>query len=397
MNAPNAVDSIEPFPSATDLSAHLDSELSATRGVDIALVMALSAVPADAALASRHNASKPTQLLSSKGISAQDAESALRAVDLGAAEKSASLKTKGFNVQLSGISGSAVGAEFRHAVQCPILRRGDQEIRLTLLRRDSAPFSGAQVAAVLRIAHAAALVLRLESRALNCEILTARVWGVVNNLPFGLALLDGSGRTVFVNDCAKALLQKRSDVALRNENVFFADQGDADWYHDCLAKFGDGAADAAQAFMTRRTAGDPPLSVVVSNLPFSSTLCPDGASSLLYVAFIEPEKTPLPDIEALRHLFGVTRTEAEIIQKVCSGMTPNDVAVNMRMSVHTVRSYLKIIFSKMDVGRQADLVRVATWTCGLLRPAHLVGIAPPRPLARRTPAAPQAHSDWSAS
>jgi DNA-binding CsgD family transcriptional regulator len=382
------------------------AEPTGLTGIDIALAMALSTAPADAAVASQHSPSGPPELLSCRGIARQEAMLALEQIQVGASEKRAALQTKGMRIEVLAIATPNDGAanvrqiQLRHAVQLPIVRERHCEVRLTLLRSGQAAFSGAQVAAVMRVAQAARLVLQLETRALGSEAFAAGLWGVVNNLPFGLAITNCEGRTLFVNDSANELLQNRTDVTLRNGSIVFEGRGDAEWYHGAREELAAQRGEAGHVFMTRRTSGDPPVSVIMSNLPFAAPQGSASQAALTYLAFIEPDRTPLPDLDALRHLFGVTRTEGEIIRKVCAGMTPNDVAASMRMSVHTVRSYLKIIFSKMDVSRQADLVRVATWTCALLRPGQLAVRAGGRQSVRHSLAVPGAGKvsiAWSGS
>jgi DNA-binding CsgD family transcriptional regulator len=76
-------------------------------------------------------------------------------------------------------------------------------------------------------------------------------------------------------------------------------------------------------------------------------------------AFIsDPNYCRGPSIETLQSLYRLTRVEAEVVQLICQGYSPAKAAQKLRISVHTVRSYLKIIFSKIGVNRQADVVRL---------------------------------------
>jgi DNA-binding CsgD family transcriptional regulator len=72
----------------------------------------------------------------------------------------------------------------------------------------------------------------------------------------------------------------------------------------------------------------------------------------------------------LRELYSLTPVEAEIARLICQGLAPAAVADHLRLSVHTVRDYLKPIFQKMGVRRQVDMVRVAASFAGLFQLAQ---------------------------
>jgi DNA-binding CsgD family transcriptional regulator len=60
----------------------------------------------------------------------------------------------------------------------------------------------------------------------------------------------------------------------------------------------------------------------------------------------------------LMMLFGMTGLEAAIADELCCGALPTEIAIHLHLTEHTVRSYLKSIFSKMGARRQADVIRI---------------------------------------
>lgn len=73
-----------------------------------------------------------------------------------------------------------------------------------------------------------------------------------------------------------------------------------------------------------------------------------------------------PTVEQLlQDLFGLTAAEARVARFVADGLTPAEVAQRLMVAVSTIRSHLKVIFSKTGMRRQADLSRLIT-SIGLL-------------------------------
>jgi DNA-binding CsgD family transcriptional regulator len=92
-----------------------------------------------------------------------------------------------------------------------------------------------------------------------------------------------------------------------------------------------------------------------------STRYPDfrgGVHALL--VFRDLDAGP-PDVRRrLTAAFGLTAAEARVASELAGGATPEQIAEKLGISLGTVRVQLKSIYGKMDVGRQADVVRIVS-------------------------------------
>jgi DNA-binding CsgD family transcriptional regulator/PAS domain-containing protein len=71
--------------------------------------------------------------------------------------------------------------------------------------------------------------------------------------------------------------------------------------------------------------------------------------------------------DVLTRLYGLNRTEAKLLQLLVSGLTLDEAATDLDISVNTARTHLKHVFHKTGVNRQAELVhRIETGPAGLL-------------------------------
>jgi DNA-binding CsgD family transcriptional regulator len=78
------------------------------------------------------------------------------------------------------------------------------------------------------------------------------------------------------------------------------------------------------------------------------------ASGLIVAAPLS--KPPIPSVRLVAALFGLTRAEARVAEGITQGKSVNRLAAELGLSAATVRSYLKSVFGKTGVHRQAELV-----------------------------------------
>src|SRR5580700_8899529 len=108
------------------------------------------------------------------------------------------------------------------------------------------------------------------------------------------------------------------------------------------------------AAISRRTPGGPrsPRRGAVSGL---SVLDPGVRATLLAAAAEprrpEPPKRNLPD--------GLTQREAEILSMIASGMANPEIAAELFLSSHTIKSHVNRIFAKTGSADRAAAIRYA--------------------------------------
>jgi len=71
------------------------------------------------------------------------------------------------------------------------------------------------------------------------------------------------------------------------------------------------------------------------------------------------DAAPADDLAPLlMRAWGLTPREREVARLVIDGLSTEDIATALFISVHTVRDHLKTMFGKMGVSRRQDLVAV---------------------------------------
>ena len=54
----------------------------------------------------------------------------------------------------------------------------------------------------------------------------------------------------------------------------------------------------------------------------------------------------------------LTYRERDVVQRVCAGQRPTEIATTLDISIHTVRNHLRNVYSKVGVTSQVELVRL---------------------------------------
>jgi DNA-binding CsgD family transcriptional regulator len=60
----------------------------------------------------------------------------------------------------------------------------------------------------------------------------------------------------------------------------------------------------------------------------------------------------------LRQLYGLTKAQAEVARSLYAGRSVEDTALALNLSLNTIRTHLKPIFTKCDVSSQAELLHM---------------------------------------
>jgi DNA-binding CsgD family transcriptional regulator len=75
-----------------------------------------------------------------------------------------------------------------------------------------------------------------------------------------------------------------------------------------------------------------------------------------------PKRSARPDWDKIHVMLHCTRAEAEVAADLVGGMTPSEIAMKRNVSIHTVRSQIRILLAGMGLHRIAQLVSFLTTT-----------------------------------
>jgi len=110
-----------------------------------------------------------------------------------------------------------------------------------------------------------------------------------------------------------------------------------------------------EALRVERPSGTGYIGLLIRPVP--AARWSDGKVGPAVAVFIgQPEDRPVVSEEILRNLFAFTKAEASVASLLAEGLSVEDTARALGISIHTARSHVRALFSKTGVSRQTELV-----------------------------------------
>ena len=227
-------------------------------------------------------------------------------------------------------------------------------LRIAALRGTGEPaFTAADAQTLDSIGGLAGSILDLVGTSTEASALWRSSMQVLDRLTVGVVLVGPKGEVLASNRTAR-------DMALTH--------GDATMSQSVRRSNGH-TAEAAAAFARLETGQDSRISVLATPLARTNgDSRQPQASTALFLS--DAGRLFAPYQDWLCRFYGLTRLEAQLVTQIVEGRSLGDIAATLRVSIHTVRSYLKQIFGKTGVHRQASLVKLVVGGIGQVRADH---------------------------
>jgi DNA-binding CsgD family transcriptional regulator len=153
------------------------------------------------------------------------------------------------------------------------------------------------------------------------------------------------------------LLKQEKSIAVENGRIRVSCSQGAAAFRERLKKgtcaLRDGRTSGVDAMQLRRTSNNTPLWLVLR--PLSGDQRPEN-SRIAVILHCHNDEPDVP-LEALQHLFGLTRAEAAVALRLARGKTVKEVTEELGVSLSTTRTHLRSIFDKTCIDKQTKLVR----------------------------------------
>lgn len=192
----------------------------------------------------------------------------------------------------------------------------------------------------------------------------------LNQLSFGVVIMDEADRPLYLNRSAEALLDK-DEASLDQLSVSLdGDRATGQRIGKLLtlaqAKKPNGRKRNLGLEFSRYVGHQMSVAVKPLDLPEHSALNGDWAARSLLI-LSDPDRQAAPDHQTLCELFGLTPSEARLAAHIVMGQTVEAAAALLGLTANTARRYLQHVFSKTGTNRQAELVRLVFSTVGPIR------------------------------
>jgi len=178
---------------------------------------------------------------------------------------------------------------------------------------------------------------------------------ILDRLDRGVVLLDAHGRIVDANSHALHVIRSCSGLRVRAGRLSFTDPELDEQLQLGLAGNGAGHRGGRAVLATRvRCRGSEPYRVVIRSVPPDA----DERKVAFFVLLYAPNRQQGISLEVLRQVYGLTPAQAAVARSLFAGRSVEETARSFQVSLNTVRTHLKQIFTKCEVNSQAELLHL---------------------------------------
>lgn len=211
--------------------------------------------------------------------------------------------------------------------------------------------------------------LELYARLKRSELEKIIYEDAINQLGIGTIVLNGHGAVIETNQVAQEILHDHSCISLINDHLVISGAKHMDKLErlikQALAWRDAGHSKPFVDALRVECPGESSVGLLIRNAPaepwYQNTANP---SVVVYISDLTKQLSAPEQLVA--RIFGLTRSEATLATLLANGASLAEAALEMKLAESSVRTYLKRVFSKVGVSRQAELVRVIVKSVALL-------------------------------
>ncbi len=225
----------------------------------------------------------------------------------------------------------------------------------------SRPFSKREITQFKFIAGHMTRSIEMTRRLAFSESQLNNAFYLVDQLNFGVIFFDEHATIIQANQFAQTLMREADGLSIKNRNLVTSHTAEGKKLSGIIQSalnLHRGQSEPAPCTINiDRPSGKPPFYVTAIPLPQQSD--PFSPSPAAFIVFIcDSELDSVIPTRYLQRRYGLTPSEAKLAQRLSHGDSLREVAEQIGLTYETARWYLKIIFQKTGVRRQAELLRL---------------------------------------
>lgn len=187
------------------------------------------------------------------------------------------------------------------------------------------------------------------------KVFTALGRIILDRLDRGVMLLDPQGRIVDANSHALHVIRNCNGIRLRAGRLAFTDPELDERMQQAIAGQAPVQRSGRAVLAARlRCKGSDPYRIVVRPVPPDADERKVAFFALLYA----PNGMHGISIDVLRQMYGLTPAQSAVASSLFAGRSVEETANALDLSLNTVRTHLKQVFTKCEVNSQAELLHL---------------------------------------
>ncbi len=180
--------------------------------------------------------------------------------------------------------------------------------------------------------------------------------GHLDRYPYAFLLADAERRVLYSNAAAREIVAARDGLTIENGRLVAASPQTEAAFAKAVAETAAGRHPSFRRLEITRPSGRKSYRLILMPIDDSRTVPLGIAVPAVSILIIDADSFSTPDPEVLRELFSFTPAEARVSAKLVLGQNAEEIAAESKVSVETVRTHIKRVYSKTATNRQSELV-----------------------------------------
>jgi len=85
----------------------------------------------------------------------------------------------------------------------------------------------------------------------------------------------------------------------------------------------------------------------------------NGTIETVYIVFLSNNEKPIGKIlEKMNNIYSFSKREKEIIEEIYNGLSNDQIAEKLYVSIHTVKTHIENVYKKMGINKRASLINI---------------------------------------
>lgn len=242
-----------------------------------------------------------------------------------------------------------------------LLDRGDYRWAVLGIHRDihQGIFQDKEMQFLQKISIHLRRALQIHKQVSVLELEKFNAYQALSRLKIGVILLDGRHQIKFSNSTAESIIAKNSEFEIdQSHQLKLGRDYQAKFtqllHSSCIAQ------DVEAIGGVMRVQDQKGHSVMLTIVPFrSNTLdCAVLASHETVIYLTDQYQRHILSQSYLIQSYKLTKREIDLCEALINGDTPEQIAQRHQLSIHSIRSYMKNIYEKVNVKSQIELIHI---------------------------------------
>lgn len=206
----------------------------------------------------------------------------------------------------------------------------------------------------LRLQHAVHVFAALKRRRIERDVYESTLAA----MHIGSIIFDQTGKVLRVDRIAHAILDELDTISIVEDRIRIQSKERSLQFSRICEELRENTTDVRGMNIPRREGSE--LRLLVRRLPehfeYSRR---QNATFTLFIA----DSTCTPAAisgKLIAEIFGLTKSESAVAAILASGAPVSDITATLHLTESTVRSYIKQIYAKMGINRQAELIAIVS-------------------------------------